>query len=410
MKVIVIGGGASGMMAAVSAAMSGNEVTLLEKNEKLGKKVYITGKGRCNVTNAADMEDLMKAVNRNPKFLYSSFYTFDNNAIMSFLEENGCPLKTERGNRVFPVSDHASDVIKAFERKLNELGVKLLFHSNVSELIVEEETVKGVKLDNGKKLFSDSVIVATGGMSYPLTGSTGDGYKFAKSLGLEVKTPLPSLVPLETKEDWPESVMGLTLKNVNVTLFNKNKKVYSDIGEMLFAHFGVTGPLVLSASAFYDEEACKNGELKLSIDLKPGLSNEELDKRILHDFESRMNKALKNSLDDLLPKALIPIVINEAGLDGEKKINEITKEERSKLLLALKGLTLNITGTRPFAEAIITRGGVSVKEINASTMEAKKIKNLYFCGEVLDIDAMTGGFNLQLAWSTGFLAGTLQGV
>lgn len=402
-KVIVIGGGAAGMMAAVQAAFNGHQVTLLEKNEKLGKKIYITGKGRCNVTNACDVEQLFKAVYSNPKFLYSAFYGFDNQQTMEFFEECGCKLKVERGDRVFPVSDHASDVIAALQRKLKELYVDIQLHTEVKELILDE-AVKGVVLKNGKTLEADAVIVATGGLSYPTTGSTGDGYRFAKKAGHELVETRPSLVPFETKEAWCKDLMGLALKNVTLTMKKDGKELYKDFGEMLFTHFGVSGPLVLSASGVYVQKAWKE-QVQICIDLKPALTEEQLDKRLIRDFEENRNKQFKNALAGLFPTRLIPIMIELSGIDPETKINEITKKQRQDFVSVIKNVPLTVIGCRDFAEAIITKGGVSVKDINPSTMESKKVKNLYFAGEVLDLDAVTGGFNLQIAWSTGYLAG-----
>lgn len=402
-KVIVIGGGAAGMMAAVQAAFNGHQVTLLEKNEKLGKKIYITGKGRCNVTNACDVEQLFKSVYSNPKFLYSAFYGFDNQQTMEFFEECGCKLKVERGDRVFPVSDHASDVIAALQRKLKELYVDIQLHTEVKELILDE-TVKGVVLKNGKTLEADAVIVATGGLSYPTTGSTGDGYRFAQKSGHELVETRPSLVPFETKEAWCKDLMGLALKNVTLTMKKDGKELYKDFGEMLFTHFGVSGPLVLSASGVYVQKAWKE-QVQIYIDLKPALTEEQLDKRLIRDFEENRNKQFKNALAGLFPTRLIPIMIELSGIDPETKINEITKKQRQDFVSIIKNVPLTVIGCRDFAEAIITKGGVSVKDINPSTMESKKVKNLYFAGEVLDLDAVTGGFNLQIAWSTGYLAG-----
>lgn len=402
-KVIVIGGGAAGMMAAMQAAMNGHQVTLLEKNEKLGKKIYITGKGRCNVTNACDVEQLFKAVYSNPKFLYSAFYGFDNRQTMEFFEEAGCKLKVERGDRVFPVSDHASDVIAALQRKLKELYVDIRLNTEVKELLTDE-TVKGVVLKGCKTLEADAVIVATGGLSYPTTGSTGDGYRFARKTGHELVEMKPSLVPLETKETWCKDLMGLALKNVTLTMKKGGKELYKDFGEMLFTHFGISGPLVLSASGVYVQKAW-NETVEVFIDLKPALTPEQLDKRLLRDFEDNRNKQFKNALAGLFPARLIPVMIGLSGIDPETKINEITKKQRQDFVSVIKNVPLTVVGCRDFAEAIITKGGISVKDINPSTMESKKIKNLYFAGEVLDLDAVTGGFNLQIAWSTGYLAG-----
>ena len=405
MKVIIVGGGAAGMMAAVRAGELFNDVTLIEKNEKLGKKIYITGKGRCNVTNNADIEVIFKNINRNPKFMYSALYGFDNSRVYSFFEENGCPLKVERGERVFPVSDHASDIIKALTKALKDRHVKIMLNTAVKELILEDGAVKGVILGDGSKLFADKVIVTTGGVSYPTTGSTGDGYKFATSAGHTVTPVRPGLVPLVTGETWVPKLQGLSLKNVELKLFSEDKCVYKEQGEMLFTHFGISGPLVLSSSAYYDKESRKNKNVTVSLDLKPALDEDALDKRILRDFEKFSNKQFKNSLDELLPSKLIPVIVDLSGIDPYKAVNVVSREERKGLVHLLKNLTMTVIGTGNFNEAIITIGGVNVKEINASTMESKIVKNLYFAGEVLDLDAMTGGFNLQIAWSTGYLAG-----
>ena len=411
-NVCVIGGGPAGMMAAIAAADKGHSVVLLEKNEKLGKKLFITGKGRCNVTNGADVETLLANVVTNKKFLYSAFYSFGNSALMDMIEKAGCPLKTERGERVFPVSDHSSDIIKAFEKILSEKNVEVRLHTTVREIVTEGDKLIGVKAikqnPNGtagkiQLLKADSVIVCTGGVSYPLTGSTGDGYRFASGTGHSLIKPRPSLVPFETRQKWVKDCMGLSLKNVSMKLVSGKKTVYDGFGEMLFTHFGISGPLVLSASAYYDPE--KHKDAKAVIDLKPALSEEVLDKRILRDFDEQLNKSFANALGGLVPSSLIPVIADECGVSKEKKVHDITKEERKKLLYTLKNLTLDITGTRGFEEAIITKGGISVKDIDPSTMESKHIKNLYFAGEVLDLDALTGGFNLQIAWSTGHAAG-----
>lgn len=402
-KVIVIGGGAAGMMAAIFAARNGNHVTLFEQNEKLGKKLFITGKGRCNFTNACDVEDLFQNIPTNPKFLYSAFYTFSNQMVMDFFEEIGLPYKVERGNRVFPVSDHSSDVIKVLEKELKKNNVAIYLKTKVKSLLVKDNICKGVILTNHKEWIADRVIVATGGVSYPRTGACGDGYQFAKDVGHQVTEILPSLVPLELMDDCCEELMGISLKNVSASIYADNKKIYSDFGEMLFTHFGVSGPIIIKASAYIHKYIDK--KLKLFIDLKPALDEKQLDERILKDFKIFQNKQLKNSLDKLLLRSLIPIVIGKSGLDGEKKINEMTKEERQKLVKGIKNLPFEIEGFRSIDEAIITKGGVKVKEIDPSTMESKLISNLFFAGEVLDLDALTGGFNLQIAWSTGYLAG-----
>ena len=403
-EVIVIGGGPAGMFAALFAARNGHKVTLIEKNEKLGKKLYITGKGRCNITNAGDMEDLFDHVVSNPKFLYSAFYSFDNQMVISFFEEHGLSTKVERGNRVFPVSDHSSDVIAALQRALLSQKVEILLYTKVERLLVEEECIKGVVLSNKKELYADAVIVATGGLSYPTTGSTGDGYRFAEESGHRIKNTTPSLVPFEVKENWCRDLQGLSLKNIRIAIKKEKKTVYDDFGEMLFTHFGVSGPVILSASAAIRPEEIEKG-LSLFIDLKPALDEDTLDKRVLKDFEEAKNKQFKNAVSHLFPTKLIPVMIELSGIDPDKKVNEISKEERKAFVHLIKNLELTITGTRGFKEAIITKGGVSVKDVNPSTMESKLIRGLYFCGEVLDLDAYTGGYNLQIAWSTGYLAG-----
>ena len=410
-KVIVIGGGAAGMIAAVFAARNGKEVILIEKNEKLGKKLFITGKGRCNFTNACDVEDLFANVVTNPKFLYSAFYSFSNQMVMDFFEEIGLPYKVERGNRVFPASDHSSDVIKVLERELKRPKVEILLNTKVKSLIIEKNICKGVKLAGGLKsdkrisgaLYADSVIIATGGISYPRTGACGDGYEFAGHAGHMLAEPKPSLVPFELRDKCCKELMGISLKNVSASVYADGKKVYSDFGEMLFTHFGVSGPIIIKASAYIHKYLEK--DLTLYIDLKPALDEKQLDERILKDFKLFQNKQLKNSLDKLLLRALIPVVIEKSGLDGEKKVNELTKEERRRLGMVIKKLPFTIKGLRGWDEAIITKGGVKVKEIDPGTMESKLTGGLYFAGEVLDLDALTGGFNLQIAWSTGYLAG-----
>lgn len=402
-KIIVIGGGAAGMMAAIEAARNGAEVTLYEKNEKLGKKLFITGKGRCNLTNACDMEDLQKSVMKNHKFLYSAFQNFNNWETIGFFEDLGMATKIERGNRVFPASDHSSDVIKVLEQELKHQGVTICLKEKVKHIIEHQDMVTGVQLENGKKVRADAVIVATGGLSYQLTGSTGDGFRFAKTLGHKVTELSPALVPMTVSEEWVPRLQGLSLRNVRVTISSKSKVLYEEFGEMLFTHYGVSGPLILSASSVVLEEL-KRENLTLKIDLKPALSPEQLDDRILRDFEQDKNKQFKNVLGNLLPAKMIPIIIELSGILPEKKVNEINKKERRKLLETMKALTMTLTGVRGYQEAIITRGGVEVKEINPATMESKKKKNLYFAGEVLDVDAVTGGFNLQIAWSTAMAA------
>ena len=405
-KVIVVGGGAAGMMAAISAADSGAEVILIEKNEKLGKKVYITGKGRCNITNESDVENLLKNVRSNPKFLYSAFYTFDSYRMIEFLEGEGLKLKTERGNRVFPESDKSSDVIKTLKKALEKRKVKIVLNTKVLNIDIKDGICHGVIVQSGDKSGSytaDKVIVATGGCSYQSTGSTGDGYRFAKDADIKVTKCYPSLVPFNIGSDIPKRLQGLSLRNVKVTLSDKGKVLYEELGEMLFTHFGVSGPLVLSASTLASGKDVS--QMELSIDLKPALSKEQLDERILRDFSENRNSYFKNSLSRLLPAKMIPVIVELSEIDEKKQVNNITKEERNRLVNLLKRLTFKVESLRGFNEAIITKGGVSVKEINPGTMEAKKVKGLFFAGEVLDLDAVTGGYNLQIAWSTGYLAG-----
>lgn len=411
-NVIVVGGGPAGMMAAYAAAFAGHDVTLLEQNEKLGKKLYITGKGRCNVTNASDMDVLFQNVLSNRKFMYSAFYAFDNQAVMDFMESHGTPLKTERGNRVFPVSDHSSDIISACERALRKMQVRILFHTRVQSLIVEDGRCGGVvitgleKTGTGKqkKLSADAVILATGGISYPSTGATGDGYRMAEDTGHRMVKPEPSLVPLVTKEDWVRKLQGLSLKNTGIRIYDGNRKLYDDFGEMLFTHFGVSGPMILSASASIPP-SCFEQELQMKIDLKPALDAEQLDKRILREFEEAKNKSFKNGIVHLFPAKMIPVIIELSCIDPEKKVNEVSREERRGFVELIKHLPVTITGKRGFQEAIITKGGINVRDIDPSTMQSKVLPGLSVCGEVLDLDAMTGGYNLQIAWSTGYLAG-----
>lgn len=402
-QIIVVGGGAAGMMAAIMAARNGNKVVLLEKNEKLGKKLFITGKGRCNLTNACETEELFQNIVTNHKFLYSALYGFDNWSTMNFFEELGLKLKTERGNRVFPESDHSSDVIQVLQKELQRQNVVINLHTRVTRLCINAGSVAGVKLADGRNIHADAVIVTTGGLSYPSTGSTGDGYDFARKAGHTIQSCSPSLVPIEAEEDWCKEVMGLTLKNVTVSLQSGKKVIYKGFGEMLFTHFGVSGPLILSASAYMGKHP--EQQLELRMDLKPALTEEQLDERLQKDFFRYQNRQLQNAMDDLLPKKLIPIVISCSGVAADKKVNRITREERIQLVRTLKNLTLHVTGTRDYKEAIITRGGVHVKELNPQTMESRLVKGLYFAGEVLDTDALTGGFNLQIAWSTGYAAG-----
>lgn len=406
-KVLVIGGGAAGMMAAVFAARGGREVHVFEKNEKLGKKLFITGKGRCNITNAGEMDTLFTSVVSNSKFLYSAFYGFTNEQTITFFEELGVPVKIERGNRVFPVSDHSSDVIGALSREMNRLGVEVHLHAEVEKILTDREDperIRGIRLKNGKEVAGDACIVATGGVSYPSTGSTGDGLRFAEELGLKVTELFPALVPMEVKEWYAKELQGLSLRNVTAAIYDGKKKLYEEFGEMLFTHYGVSGPIIISASSSVGKKL-KEKELRLCIDLKPALSQEQLDQRILRDFEENRNKQFKNSVDRLFPAKLKPIMIELSGISAEKKVNEISKEERIRFVKLIKEFPMTLTGLRSYKEAIITKGGVSVKEIDPGTMESKKIKGLYFIGEVLDLDALTGGFNLQIAWSTAAAAG-----
>lgn len=402
-KVLVIGGGAAGMMAAYAAGMCGHEVTLLEQNEKLGKKIYITGKGRCNFTNASPLEEIMQAVVSNPKFLYSAFYTFSNDAVMDFFENQGMPYKIERGNRAFPVSDHASDVIRALERAMKEQNVRIRLHTQVRELLIEDDKATGVLLTDGGKIMADSLILATGGLSYPTTGSTGDGHTMAKNSGHKIVTPRPALVPLTTKEEYILRMQGLSLKNVSLKIKDEKRVIYDAFGEMLFTHFGVSGPLVLSASSVLSRHFPR--EYQAYIDLKPALSEEVLNERLLREFSERPNQHIKAVFQQLLPAKMIPVMIELSQISMDKPVNAITKEERRRLVGLFKAFPFTITGTRGFKEAIITQGGVSVKDIDPATMESKRIKDLYLVGELLDLDAMTGGYNLQIAWSTGYLAG-----
>ncbi len=393
------------MAAAIGASEAGHRVVLYEKNEKLGKKLYITGKGRCNVTNACDTEELFSHMVTNGKFLYSAVYGFSNFDMMGLLEDCGCPLKTERGNRVFPVSDKSSDVIFALEQRLREQNVTVYLNEPVRELLLSDGKCSGVVLEKGNKhVTADAVIVATGGLSYPATGSTGDGYRFARAAGHTVTALSPALVPFNCLEDDVKSLQGLSLKNIEVTVYDGKKILWKEFGEMLFTHFGVSGPVVLSASSFA-AKAIKERPLLMDIDLKPALSKEQLDSRILRDFAEAKNKQFKNSLAHLFPAKLIPVMVEKSGINPDKKVNEVTAKERERLVEITKAFRVTLTGLRGFHEAIITQGGVSVKEVNPSTMESKKMPGLFWAGEVLDLDGVTGGFNLQIAWSTGMLAG-----
>ena len=403
-KVVVVGAGAAGLMAAGRAAEKGHEVHLYEKNNRIGKKILITGKGRCNVTNDSDVEGLLDNIPGNPYFMYSAFYQLDSFGTQEFFKNLGLELKVERGKRVFPVSDRSLDVVLALEKYIKQNKVKLHLESPVESILIEDGKAAGIRLKNGKEEKADGVIVCTGGLSYPGTGSTGDGYRFAKAAGHHVTKLYPSLVPLKTAENWCHELMGLSLKNIEITIKNnKAKKVYTDFGEMLFTHFGVSGPVILSASR-HIILTIEEG-YKLYIDLKPAMDEKKLDTRLLRDFEKFANKDFVNALDELLPQKLIPVIIELAEIDPRKKVNSITKEERKRLLSLIKGLPLTITGVTGYNEAVVTCGGIETDEIDPSTMESKMVKNLHFAGEVLDVDAYTGGFNLQIAFSTGYTAG-----
>ena len=399
-KVLVVGGGAAGMFAAIFAARSGNE--------KLGKKLFITGKGRCNITNASDMEVLFASVLTNPKFLYSSFYGYTNEDVIQFFEEAGLHTKVERGNRVFPKSDHSSDVIGTLVRILNRERVKIYLHQEVEKVVSKEGIFENLILKDGTAVYGDACIVATGGCSYQTTGSTGDGYRFAKENGHQVSDLLPALVPMNVKEGFVKELQGLSLRNVKAAVYQGKKLLYEEFGEMLFTHYGVSGPLMLSASSVVGKQLRKEA-LRLEIDLKPALSEEQLDQRVLREFEEYKNKQFKNAVHKLFPAKLIPVMIEVSGIEPEKKVNEISKKERLGFVHQIKHFEMTLTGLRDFNEAIITKGGIKVKDIDPGTMESKLIKGLYFAGEVLDLDALTGGFNLQIAWSTGYAAGIAAG-
>ncbi|MBR6452721.1 MAG: NAD(P)/FAD-dependent oxidoreductase [Lachnospiraceae bacterium] len=403
MKVVVAGGGAAGMMAAIAAAENGHLVTLIEKNEKLGKKLFITGKGRCNFTNDSDPEELISHVISNPKFLYSAFYGFDARAVLDFFSENGLPYKIERGNRAFPRSDHSSDVIKTLTGRMSALGVTVCLETKLTGLLIEQDTLKGVLTDRGP-VEADAVILALGGKSYPRCGACGDAWKILKPYGISLRAPEASLVPLVCADEDIPDLQGLSLKNVEVRILKDQKKVYEGFGEMLFTHFGLSGPLILSGSCYLSEADYKK-DIRVVIDLKPALSGQELDQRILRDFQEQSNRQFQNALSKLLPAKLIPVIVKRSGIDPAKVVNTITKAERMRLLELLKQLTFTVIGNRGFDEAIITRGGVDVGEIDPATMAVKKIPGLYVAGEMIDTDALTGGFNLQIAWSTGHLAG-----
>lgn len=402
-KVIIIGGGAAGMLAGIFAARSGHQVDIFEKNEKCGKKVYITGKGRCNLTNAGDMDDLLNSIVTNKKFMYSSLNQFTNYDVMGLFDELGLAIKVERGNRVFPESDKSSDVISSLVRELNKLNVRIRYNTEVKDVVAANGQISHIVTSDGKKYQTDALIIATGGKSYPVTGSTGDGYEFAKRLGHTITKLTPALVPFNAKEEYVKELQGLSLRNIAVTIMDGNKEVYSDFGELLFTHFGVSGPTVISASSKLTS-LINERQLMLFIDLKPPLDEKHLDERILRDFGQNINKSIKNALDGLYPKKMIPVIIGLSGINENKKVNEISKGERAKLVELTKRFPVTLIGLRGYNEAIITQGGVNVKEINPATMESKIVKNLYFAGEVMDVDAVTGGFNLQIAWSTAYAA------
>ena len=413
MKTIVIGGGPAGMLAGISAAENGNKVIILEKMEKTGKKLLITGKGRCNITNNGDLDEFMKNIPENSKFLFSSFNQYSNKDIISLLNSEGVSTKVERGGRVFPVSDKSIDVLEALKRKLKKLNVEIKTNFEVTKILTENGVAKGIEGKNKEQLFADKVILATGGMSYPVTGSTGDGYKMAKELGHNVTEIKPSLVPLIStgkSKELCQEMQGLSLKNIAIKIKCEDKEIYNDFGEMLFTHFGVSGPVILSASAVLVRyknitKLMQENKVKLVIDLKPALDNQKLDHRILRDFEELKNKEFKNSLEKLLPRKMINTFIKLTGIDPEKRVNVITKEERKTIVNTLKNFEITLNGFGSIDEAIITKGGIGLKEINPKTMESKIIKGLYFAGEIMDLDAFTGGFNLQIAWSTGYSAG-----
>lgn len=411
MRVIVIGGGAAGMMAAITSSNEGNDVTLIEKTSSLGNKIKITGKGRCNLTFDGDIEDFKNNIVKNFKFMYSSFNAFSNVDVVNYFNKLGVKTKIERGGRVFPVSDDANEVVKVLKDELNKNHVNIIYNVSVDNFILDNNKIKALKLSNNKIIECDKCIIATGGKSYPKTGSSGDGYMYAKKLGHKIVDLKPGLVPLRSNDSICKLLQGLSLKNVTLSLkYKGGKEIYKEFGEMMFSHFGITGPIVLSASSKLNrvenvDNLMQNSDIIASIDLKPVLDDDTLDKRICRDFEKYTNKEFKNSLDDLLPKKLIPVIIELSGIDENKKVNQITKEERKRLVKLLKNLQITITGFMPFDIAVITSGGVDVKDINPKTMESKIVKGIYFAGEILDVDAYTGGFNLQIAFSTGYAAG-----
>lgn len=415
-KVIIIGGGAAGMMAAISASKEGKKVLLLEKNEKLGKKLFITGKGRCNITSACDPDEFLNYVATNSRFLYSSFSRFNNHDVVRLLNDAGLKTKVERGQRVFPQSDHSSDVIGTLKRLCDRNHVEILYHAKVEKILLHDHegvsgekkrSFAGVQLSDGRVIQGDSLIIATGGCSYTSTGSDGDGYRLARELGHSIRPVYPSLVPFIMKETWCRDLMGLTLKNISIRVKNGKKVIYEGFGEFLFTHFGVSGPLVLTASTCLGkyQKALEAGQLTLLLDLKPSLTMEQLEKRYLREFDTYRNKNISNVIERMLPRKMVPVFLREAGVPEDKKVRDITKKERRRMEELMKGMEMHITGVRGFEEAIVTRGGVNVKEVSPTTMESKLVDHVFFAGEILDVDAVTGGFNLQIAWSTGYTAG-----
>lgn len=402
-RVLIIGGGAAGMFAAAVAAGHGHQVTVFEKNDRLGRKLFITGKGRCNLTNACETEELFDAVVSNSKFLFSSFYGFNNQDTISYFERIGLKTKVERGGRVFPVSDHSSDVIKVLENEMKRLGVRICLRTSVEKILERDGKFDGIVLKDGTTVQGDACIIATGGLSYPATGSTGDGYRFAETMGHTITRCMPALVPMEAKEKWIPQLQGLSLRNVRAVIRDGRKKLYEDFGEMLFTHYGVSGPLMLTASSYAGERLSKK-ELILEIDLKPALTDEQLDLRVQRDFEENHNRQFKNALGRLFPAKLIPVMVALSGISPDKQVNAITREERRNFVTLIRCLPITLTGLRDYREAIITKGGVKVKEVDPATMESKRVRGVFFAGEILDLDAVTGGFNLQIAWSTAYAA------
>lgn len=402
-RIAVIGGGPAGIIAAATAGSLGKKVYLFEKNSKLGKKLFLTGKGRCNITNAGEVEDLIDNVVANKSFLYSAFYSFTNNDIVELLKKYGVDIKIERGNRIFPVSNKSSDVIRALERYLNHEKIEIVLNKEVKRIEKVDNDNFKIEFSNSEEQYFNKVIIATGGKSYQQTGSTGDGYYFAGNFGHTIIDLRPALVPCEIGEEWVKRLQGLALKNVKISAYVGNRKIFEDFGELLFTHYGISGPIVLTMSSYINRYLGK--KIKIEVDLKPALSDEKLEMRILRDFEKYSKKQFKNSLDDLLPRKLIPVIVELSNIDEDKFVNQITREERKKIVNLFKKLEMSFTGFRPINEAIVTSGGVSTLEIDSSTMESKIVKGLFFAGEVIDVHALTGGYNLQIAYSTGYLAG-----